>query len=317
MNEPKPELASPEAILHAIEKFRSLDLRYASQPKVHEAVELLRETIDRLVIAGTALAPHLLWRLRRIKVDEKLATLGHLWEPPPDLAELSRCNAESTPLLYCSSDILTPFQELDIKAGECVLLIEYESKAKPEPLESTADFASTLEAMMQDLSSRETAERIYDDPRRLKLHRVVGPPEAQFSCRDDNLSYRIFREFVREEFTRPVGRGTEFLYRISSAICTELGGHHEGWIYPSVVSLRKENLAIQPGAAHEKLRVKSARVVLVRDGGRLPDGTWIDVPSPHFPARYMFQELRTVEDPNTEPIRWIESDKGSCRIVPA
>jgi hypothetical protein len=64
---------------------------------------------------------------------------------------------------------------------------------------------------------------------------------------DGAVSFLILREFVRSEFTKPVGVGTEFLYKLSNAMCRALfdGDDIDGWIYPSVESSSHECIAFK------------------------------------------------------------------------
>lgn len=77
------------------------------------------------------------------------------------------------------------------------------------------------------------------------------------------LSYQILREFVRSEFLKPVGKGTEYLHRISSSMC-RIWFHSDdsdGWIYPSVQTPSKNNIALKPESARKKLTIKDVSIV--------------------------------------------------------
>ena len=77
------------------------------------------------------------------------------------------------------------------------------------------------------------------------------------------LSYQILREFVRSEFLKPVGKGTEYLHRISGSMCRVWfdDKDSDGWLYPSMQSPNDLNIAIKPESAHKKLKIEDIRIV--------------------------------------------------------
>ena len=77
------------------------------------------------------------------------------------------------------------------------------------------------------------------------------------------ISYQILREFIRSEFLKPVGKGTEYLHRISGAICRVWfgSGEFDGWLYPSVHTPAKNNIALKPESAHRKLEIEQVHII--------------------------------------------------------
>jgi hypothetical protein len=77
------------------------------------------------------------------------------------------------------------------------------------------------------------------------------------------LSYQIIRDFVRSEFLKPVGKDTEYLHKISASMC-RVWFHNDksdGWIYPSVQTPGKSNIALKPQSARKKLKIIDVRIV--------------------------------------------------------
>jgi hypothetical protein len=92
--------------------------------------------------------------------------------------------------LYLSEDLETPFEELNIQRNEQVYAINYKAYKQLNLKRIVAN---------KFIATDSKNNHIYDP--------------------DSMLSYQILREFVRSEFLRPVGKGTEYLYKISSSMC--------------------------------------------------------------------------------------------------
>ena len=146
---------------------------------------------------------------------------------------MGRCNAEGSPVLYLSDDLKTPFEELSVEPDEQVYVIKYK----------TTDSLNL--------------KRIV--PKQLVITDIDGNPIYD---KESMLSYQILREFVRSEFLKPVGKGTEYLHRISASMC-RVWFHDEktdGWLYPSVQSPKQYNVAVKPEPAREKLNIEEIRI---------------------------------------------------------
>lgn len=226
------QMPTPTTVLEAIEEWRSLDLRTASPERIIATMRELRDRLEFWVVQRNSSRPSKLWRVRPRRRGESFDALGDLWEPPVGKPGLGRCNQAGRPVLYCSKDLATALDECEVTTDEELLLVKYAATS------------------------------------RLLLNRIVG----DFHPRRDGLvsvfdesalsAYRIMREFLRSEFTKPVGKGTESLYMISAAVCEVWAATDgsDGWLYPSIRSPkeRNDNLALAPDAAHAKLRIESA-----------------------------------------------------------
>lgn len=140
--------------------------------------------------------------------------------------------------ITCKIQVKTPFEELFIQLNEKVYVIKYK---QIERLNLKRIVSKELNVTDQK------GNPIYD--------------------KDSMLSYQILKEFVRSEFLKPVGIGTEYLHRISGSMCrvwfdTE---DSDGWLYPSVQSPDDLNIAIKPESAHKKLKIEDVRIVRMVD----------------------------------------------------
>jgi len=231
-NETTWKLPHPPHVLTCIEKWRTLDLRKRSDSEIDAELSSFLDSLGEFSVSTVNKNWFKLWRLR--KFHDLIKDVSECWEPPSGSSKMGRCNAKGSPVLYVSEKLKTPFEELFIQPNEQVYVIKYKQ----------------IE--------------------RLNLKRIVS---KEFNVTDQNgnpiydkdsmLSYQILREFVRSEFLKPVGIGTEYLHRISASMCrvwfaTE---DSDGWFYPSVQSPDDFNIAIKPESAHKKLEIEDVRIV--------------------------------------------------------
>lgn len=222
----KWKLPKPSHMQECIEHWRTLDMRRATDAEIKASLVELRDKIRRSVAQRLNSSHSNLWRVRRS--GARFESPSDFWSPRRELTNQGRCNIAGEPVLYCARSAITAIEEMDLNVGEDIVLINYES-------------------------------------RNIRLSRVVGrfdpnPEDGERILEGDDLcSYRILREFLFSEFTKPVGAGTEFLYRFSAAVCRVwTSDDSDGWLYPSVKSFTGENVALKPSAANEKLRIKQA-----------------------------------------------------------
>ena len=226
------QMPQPMAVLEAIEEWRSLDLRTASFDAIVASMEALRDKLAFWVVQRSSSRPRKLWRVRKRTGAEQFDRVDDLWEPPERYARLNRCNQSGSPLLYCSKDLATALDECDVVEQDQLLLVKYRPNTQLRVNRIVGNF----------------------DP-----NPVNGDPVI---VGDGLLAYRIMREFLRAEFTKPVGEGTEALYKVSAAVCHVWAGSDDsdGWIYPSIRSplAGNDNLALDPRSARSKLDIESA-----------------------------------------------------------
>jgi len=219
-------LKSPPLILESIEKWRQYDFRNKAIADILEEVENFLHSIGTFACSKTTkIHPYTLWRIRKWK-GELLKDENEFWAPK--FSKLSRCNIDRETILYTSIDKKTPLDECRITDGDKIYLIEYE----------------TLD----------TLELIY--PYANKFHPTYK--EKEIYSKESLVSYQVLREFLRSEFTKPVGEGTEYLYKISAAFSKKILSNKkvDGIIYSSIQSPNEFNIAILE-KAFRKLKIKN------------------------------------------------------------
>lgn len=167
-----------------------------------------------------------LFRVRKLKPDDHTPPLKEMsresdvWEPPVNIAKVGRLNNEGESLLYLSDNPYIAIEEMKIQAGELFSLIVYELN---EDIKTTA---------------------------------IGCPVEHEDFTEDELLKIGMLQDFLKHEFCRDVGAGTEFLYKISSTITKD---HFDlpwsdGWTYPSIAKKDGFNICFRPDVAHQKLK---------------------------------------------------------------
>lgn len=225
-------LPSPEHVMECIEKWRSLDLRKSTDEEIDAQLSGLLDSLGTYSVSTVQTTPFKLWRIR--KFNYLFKEVAECWEPPASKAPMGRCNSAGSPVLYVAKDLETPFEELNVQQGEQVYLIKYKA----------IQSLSLKKIVPEDFIATDSNKKpIYD--------------------RESMLSYQILREFVRSEFLRPVGSGTEYLHRISSSMCRVWlnDEQSDGWIYPSVQAPSKYNIALKPSSARKKLQIDDVKIV--------------------------------------------------------
>jgi len=229
---PKIEFPSARQVLDCIEEWRQFDLRKATNDEVDRSLDRLIKRIGQQLLVKVTKKPSKLWRIRKFK--KLLREEKEFWEPPSKDAKAGRCNAAESPVLYVSEQLRTPFEECSIKPEDVVYLIKYKAK------------------------------------RSLKLCNVVGQRKLDKDLLDENsqVSYEILREFIRSEFMKPVGKGTEYLYKLSAAVCRTLANIEsaDGWIYPSVAFPAELNIALKGTIARKVMAISDVRIVKLAEG---------------------------------------------------
>ncbi|MCY3958693.1 MAG: hypothetical protein OXG65_10400 [Chloroflexi bacterium] len=236
-----------------VSEFRKLNFREMSYQEVSEAIR-------RVIMFETPLGTHSVlqvnggnypagtkfYRVRRIPKGDHITPLRSMskvsdcWEPPGECIRIGRLNKEREPILYTSPlDPSVAIGELRIPEGEWFSLILYEA--------------------VKDIS----------------VATIGGQPDITGLNNDDALKIEMIQGFLRDEFTRDVGRGTEYLYRISEIIAKDYfdlpPAMQDAWCYPSIVDKTKFNVAFRPNM-RTKLRligVEIAKVNRMDDRGLL------------------------------------------------
>ncbi|MDX1721601.1 MAG: hypothetical protein R3355_00670 [Pseudomonas sp.] len=153
------------------------------------------------------------------------------WEPPSSIVSAGRLNKEKEGLLYTSP--MHPHiavEEMKIKDGQLFSLIVYEAL---EPVNVT-------------------------------IIGAASNPEGL--SKDEILKSRMIQDFLRHEFIRDVGSGTEYLYRISESIAKDYfdlpPDFHDAWCYPSVAKKGGYNTCFRP-ASRSKLKLCGVQIASI------------------------------------------------------
>lgn len=233
-----------------ISQFRKLRFRTMSYEEVGQAIRnvIMFDTPNGpcsvlQVLTGSYPAGTSFYRVRDIPEDDhvpplrSMSKIGDCWEPPRGLVRAGRLNKEGEPLLYTApSDPGVAIGELKIPDDKWFSLIRYEA------VEDVNVAVIGGDVDVEDL----------DDSDALKIEMIQG--------------------FLQDEFTRDVGQGTEYLYRISEIIAKDYFDmppvFQDAWCYPSIVDKRKFNVAFRP-KTRTKLRligVEIAKVYRMQNG---------------------------------------------------
>ncbi|WP_404787343.1 hypothetical protein [Altericista sp. CCNU0014] len=237
MTEHSWKFPKPSRIMEIIEEWRHLDFKQSSHEDVDEKLKELIDSFKVILVSGYRSTPQKLWRIR--PCNNLKTNISEFWEPPKRKTPLGRCNIEEEPVLYVSENSVTPFEEIKIKPFDTFYLIQYSAREE-------CYFANIV-------------------PESLEPREVDTPGSPPLYEGDELVSYQILRDFIRTEFLKPVGEGTQFLHRISSSICRTWFGDdkYDGWRYPSVHLLNNKNIAIKPEKAHKKLEITKIEIVVM------------------------------------------------------
>lgn len=176
------------------------------------------------------------YRVRAIpKDDRKLPPMSKVcdcWEPPKEIVKIGRLNKAKEPLLYTTpAHPIIAVEELKIPDNEWFYLIEYEATQKINVATIGENFNY----------------RGLDDNERLKL--------------------QMIQDFFCHEFIRDVGKGTEYLYRISEYIAKAFfnfpSEFQDAWRYPSITKKENYNVCFRPSKRKEKLKLIGVQIASI------------------------------------------------------
>ena len=280
------KLPAPEDVLTCIDNWRKLDLKQLSNSSIDaQLASFLQSLGSKLTVTTptfvTIGGP---WRIR--KFDYLIKNESECWEPPRDSTKMGRCNAENDPVLYISPEITTPFEELSISTNTQFYIIKYIT-SKPLQL-----FNILL-------------------PKQVPLDKFNSPIFDKKSI----ISYQIMREFIRCEFLKPVGTGTEYLHRISGSMCRVWFNNNDidGWQYPSVHLPNELNFALKPASAHEKLRVEYIHIAKLVNKEKRHIDSITDINTKQIiDSKTIILESNFKGDINSGKITWRPSSEVLC-----
>ena len=175
------------------------------------------------------------FRVKRLKgtviPNERFGVYQDYWETDPKyLTKYGRLNKPGESLLYLSPDLRCSIDEVHIQKDELFAAIQYTAKSD------------------------------------IKVNMIGGEFDYEkLGIQDEKvkLIHEIYNGFLRDEFSRDVGKGTEYLYKVSERIAKtyfDLPPRvvQDAWAYSSVQDKTKYNVCFRPEIAHELLDLNGA-----------------------------------------------------------
>ncbi|MBO2695451.1 hypothetical protein [Shewanella algae] len=229
-------------------KFRDLDFKRMSYQEVQSAImevivfDTPRGNISILTPmnarypAGTRF-----YRVRSLPDDDRqlplrtMSKIADCWEPPEDIVRAGRLNRDNESLLYTAPQSpVVAVEEMKIPDNQLFSLIVYEST----------------------------------DP--ISVTMIGAEPNVEGLSNEEVLKVRMIQDFLKHEFIRDVGVGTEYLYRISESITKDYfdlpPDVQDAWCYPSVAKKGSFNVCFRKGH-RSKLKLIGVQIAsVVREG---------------------------------------------------
>lgn len=222
-----------------IRKFRRLNIRFLDDNELFTEInnvlsignQFIYPTCTRIFAKGTEF-----YRVRSLSGSEipfsELTTVSDMWEPPASVVSRpGRLN----------------------KVGESVL---YATQGQPYvAVQETRILLNQYYALMSYVA--------IDD---VKIN-YIGWEYTQDELQMSDKAYFAFcliNDFLHDEYSRDVGQGTEFLYRVSESIAKSYFDLPEemqdAWAYNSVFDKNAINVCFRPQIAHNKMILKGAMI---------------------------------------------------------
>ncbi len=234
------ERIDPIKLIQKISNFRKLNIRDMNDQQISEAIfdvlcwdgYFACYTNMKTYPAGTSF-----FRVKKLVgsnlPNERFGVKQDYWETPSKyLNTYGRLNKPGESLLYVSPDMSCAIKEMKLKYDEYFAVIKYTAADQIKVNMIGGDFD-------------------YDQ---------IGEISEKAK-----LVHEIYRNFLCDEFSRDVGKGTEYLYRISEKIAKD---HfdlpprvvQDAWAYTSVQDKTKYNVCFRPEIAHDLLELNGAMI---------------------------------------------------------
>ncbi len=225
-------------ILNKIEHFQKIDWKTISDNDLmHEILNVISVKVNGINRAmliprfGKYPSGTRFYRVRKINDEDfripcdTIKKEQDVWNPPVEcVTRPGRLNKVNESLLYTSPGTpLVPIKEMNISESEKFGLIVYESV---QPIKVV------LIGLWEDF------------------------PDLS---EEENLKMRLYNHFFYTEFTKDVGLGTEYLYRVSERITKDYfdlppRDCQDAWCYPSIASKQNLNVCFRPEIARDVLK---------------------------------------------------------------
>lgn len=229
----------PIHVMDKISRFRKLNIDGLNDEELHEEIQktLLNNNLFVYITnLGSYNKNTVFYRVRRLRSNNisemGFSSASDFWEPPSERVPLGRLNKKGESLLYtCPGYPQTAIQEMHLTEGSYFALIKYIAKAE------------------------------------IKVNIIGGTydyEEIGFSDKNAIIVHELYNSFLRDEFSRDVGKGTEFLYRVSEIIAKDYFDLpkevQDAWCYSSVQNKSNYNVCFRPEVAHRLLRLDGAMI---------------------------------------------------------
>lgn len=224
-------------LIENIKKFRESNISTISYEELNEKVLNVFGTFAYITNLSKYKKGTKFYRIKTLEgsniPNSRFSKYSDYWETNPTyITKCGRINKPGESLIYTSLDYICCIKELQIKPGEPFVVIRYSAKedVKVNVIGGTYDY---------------NALGITD--------------EKQITNNE------IVNDFLRNEFSREVGEGNEYLYRLSESIAKNFfdlppRDVQDAWCYLSVKDKTKYNVCFRPNIAREVLEVDGAMV---------------------------------------------------------
>lgn len=228
-----------------IDEFRDSDFKNMSYKDISEAVTKVitfQTPNGNISILNRSIQTYpkgtKFYRVRKLSTDDRILPLKGMskisdcWEPPENIVGLGRLNKKGESLLYTSPiNPVIAIEELKIEDDELFSLIEYEAT---------------------------------DD---INVAMIGIKPLIEGLTEEEALKIRMIEDFLKHEFIRDVGKGTEYLYRISELITKDYFDLppqcQDAWCYPSIASKIGVNVCFRKNKKH-KLKFRGVQITSIK-----------------------------------------------------
>ena len=211
-------------LLNKIDNFKKIDLK---NTPIDIISQKSLETLSCMIVEECTFKENTrLYRIRKLNSDlsDIPKFFQDIWHPTAEMVKSDgRVNLKGQPMLYCSTEPVTPIYECGIKQNDLYALIQYSVSSNSNLIGYT----------------------------------VGNNIEPDGLNQTGKINNKIINDFLKSEFTKPVGKGTEYLYKISNVISKNFMDMPfcDAYVYPSIQNYKKGlNVAIKPESAINKIK---------------------------------------------------------------
>lgn len=235
----------PMEVMKKISEFRRKNIRDISDEGLFEAIQhtLTNNNLFSYITNGGKYSEGTyFFRVRKLNSsiisEMNIKEEKDLWEPPEECVKsMGRLNKIRESLLYTSpTNPNVAIKETHIQKDDWYALIKYTANkdVKVNIIGGTYDY------------------------------KALG-----FTNDTAIMVHELYNNFLRDEFSRDVGIGTEFLYRVSERIAKDYfdlpSEMQDAWCYSSVQNKEQYNVCFRPDKAHELLQLNGAMICKKED----------------------------------------------------